>query len=133
MGYDRAIRVRADFSRTVAAAKHSLAAHGFGVLTEIDMTATLQAKLGLEMEDYVILGACNPQLAERALDTDRSIGLLLPCNVVIRTEEAQTVVQVLDPTTMVTLTGLDTMAPVANEATRRLDSMLAQLDKELNG
>ncbi|MET8274009.1 DUF302 domain-containing protein [Streptomyces sp. NPDC005134] len=133
MGYDRTIRVHAGFTRTVAAARQALAAQGFGLLTEIDMAATLKAKLGRDMEDYLILGACNPQLAEQALDADRSIGLLLPCNVVIRTEESQTVVQALDPTTMVTLTGLDTMTPVANEATRRLDSMLAQLAKELNG
>ncbi|MET7542283.1 DUF302 domain-containing protein [Streptomyces sp. NPDC005507] len=133
MGYDRTIRVHAGFTRTVAAARQALAAQGFGVLTEIDMAATLKAKLGRDMEDYLILGACNPQLAEQALDADRSIGLLLPCNVVIRTEESQTVVQTLDPTTMVTLTGLDTMTPVSNEATRRLDNTLAQLAKELNG
>ncbi|MFH9470837.1 DUF302 domain-containing protein [Streptomyces clavifer] len=133
MGYDRTIRVHAGFTRTVAAARQALAAQRFGVLAEIDMAATLKAKLGRDMEDYLILGACNPQLAEQALDADRSIGLLLPCNVVIRTEESQTVVQALDPTIMVTLTGLDTMTPVSNEASRRLDSMLAQLAKELNG
>ncbi|MFD7973435.1 DUF302 domain-containing protein [Streptomyces clavifer] len=133
MGYDRTIRVHAAFTRTVAAARQALAAQGFGVLTEIDMAATLKAKLGRDMEDYLILGACNPQLAEQALDADRSTGLLLPCNVVIRTEESQTVVQALDPTAMVTLTGLDAMTPVVNEATRRLDGVLAQLTRELNG
>ncbi|MFG3137167.1 DUF302 domain-containing protein [Streptomyces sp. NPDC048211] len=133
MGYDRTIRVHADFPRTVTAAKQALAAQGFGVLTEIDMAATLKAKLGRDMRDYLILGACNPQLAGQALDADRSIGLLLPCNVVIRSEGSQTVVQVVDPTIMVTLTGLDAMTPVANEATRRLDNALTELAEELNG
>ncbi|MEV6163697.1 DUF302 domain-containing protein [Streptomyces sp. NPDC052052] len=133
MGYDRTVRVRADFARTVAAARQALAAQGFGVITEIDMAATLKAKLGRDMENYLILGACNPQLAERALDTDRGVGLLLPCNVVIRTEGSQTVVQALDPATMVTLTGLDAMVPVADEAAHRLDDALARLAEELNG
>ncbi|MGW6203228.1 DUF302 domain-containing protein [Streptomyces sp. NPDC055089] len=132
MGYDRTVRVHAGFARTVAAAREALAEQGFGVLTEIDVAATLKAKLGRDMEDYLILGACNPQLAERALDADRSIGLLLPCNVVIRAEGSQTVVQALDPSTMVTMTGLDTIAPVADEATRRLDDALARLVAELD-
>ncbi|MGW8946986.1 DUF302 domain-containing protein [Streptomyces koyangensis] len=133
MGYDRTIRLRAGFTRTVAAARQALAAQGFGVLTEIDMAATLKAKLGREMEDYLILGACNPQLAERALDVDRGIGLLLPCNVVIRADGPQTVVQALDPAVMVSLTGLDAMAPVADEAARRLDDALTRLAEELDG
>ncbi|MFE9816347.1 DUF302 domain-containing protein [Streptomyces sp. NBC_00236] len=133
MGYDRTVRVGAGFARTVTAARQALAEQGFGVLTEIDVAATLKDKLGRDMENYLILGACNPQLAERALDTDRSIGLLLPCNVVVRTEGAQTVVQALDPATMVTMTGLDALAPVADEATRRLDDALARLAEELNG
>nr|WSW69179.1 DUF302 domain-containing protein [Streptomyces sp. NBC_00995] len=132
MGYDRTVRVRAGFARTVAAARQALAEQGFGVLTEIDMAATLKAKLGRDMEDYLILGACNPQLAQSALDADRNIGLLLPCNVVVRTEGSQTVVQALDPATMVTVTGLDTIAPVADEATRRLDDALARLVAELS-
>ncbi|WLQ48356.1 DUF302 domain-containing protein [Streptomyces poriferorum] len=132
MGYDRTVRVHAGFARTVAAAREALADQGFGVLTEIDVAATLKAKLGRDMEDYLILGACNPQLAERALDADRNIGLLLPCNVVIRAEGSQTVVQALDPATMVTMTGLDTIAPVADEATRRLDDALATLVAELD-
>ncbi|MEU6663140.1 DUF302 domain-containing protein [Streptomyces sp. NPDC046821] len=133
MTYDRSVRVQADFPRTVTAARQALAAQGFGVLTEIDMSATLKAKIGREMEDYLILGVCNPQLADRALDADRSIGLLLPCNVVIRADGAHTLVQAIDPASMVTLTGLDTMAPVADEATHRLDNALAQLAEELNG
>ena len=70
---------------------------GFGVLTEIDVTATLQAKLGEKIEDYVILGACNQPFASRALGIDRSIGPLLPCNVIVRSADGGTVVEALDP------------------------------------
>ena len=75
------------------------------MLTEIDVQATLREKLGQRMGEYLILGACNPPLAHRALATDISIGLLLPCNVVIRADAGQTVVEALDPQTMVTVTG----------------------------
>ena len=86
MRYDRTVRLDIDFATAVARTRDALAAQGFGILTEIDVTATLKAKLDHDMEDYVILGACNPSLAHRALDTDRSVGLLLPCNVVVRRE-----------------------------------------------
>lgn len=79
MRYDRTVHLDTDFA-AVARTRDALAAQGFGILTEIDVTATLKAKLGRaaeDMEDYVILGACNPPLAHRALETDRSIGLLL--------------------------------------------------------
>lgn len=76
------------------------------------------------MEDYLILGTCTPGLARRALAADRSIGLLLPCNVVVRTEDGQTVVQALDPDTMVELTGLPALEPVATEAAALLDAAL---------
>jgi uncharacterized protein (DUF302 family) len=84
MSYGTSVTVRAPFTQTVTRVRDALAAHGFGVLTEIDVTATLRAKLGEQMEDYVILGACSPPSAHQALGIDRSIGLLLPCNVVVR-------------------------------------------------
>jgi uncharacterized protein (DUF302 family) len=126
--YDRTIRLDSDFATTVAAVREALAAQGFGVLTEIDVTATLKAKLGAEMEDYLILGACNPPLAHRALQADRTIGLLLPCNVVVRRDGDTTLVQALDPNVMVTMTGLAELEPVASEATARLDAALAALE-----
>ena len=130
MRYDRTVHLDADFATAVARTRDALAAQGFGILTEIDVTATLKAKLGPaaeDMEDYVILGACNPPLAHRALETDRAIGLLLPCNVVVRRDGNHTAVQALDPNTMVALTELDALRPVAEEATRRLDAALASL------
>ncbi|MEV5088371.1 DUF302 domain-containing protein [Streptomyces griseoincarnatus] len=128
MAYDRTVRLTdTDFDTAVAAVRRALADQGFGVLTEIDVRATLKAKLDHDMEDYLILGACNPPLAQRALEADRSIGLLLPCNVVVRRDGDHTLVQALDPGTMVTLTGLDALTPVADEATARLDAALSSL------
>ncbi|MEU3046277.1 DUF302 domain-containing protein [Streptomyces sp. NPDC006984] len=127
MPYDRTVRLPGTFGETVEAVRRALSDQGFGVLTEIDVQAVLRARLGHEMEPYLILGACNPPLARQALETDRSIGLLLPCNVVVRAEGEQVVVQAIDPSTMVTLTGDEAMAPVADEAARRLDAALAAL------
>ncbi|MFF4257088.1 DUF302 domain-containing protein [Streptomyces sp. NPDC001663] len=127
MRYDRTVHVTADFATTVTAVREAFAEQGFGILTEIDVAATLKAKLGHDMEDYVILGACNPPLAHRALDIDRAIGLLLPCNVVVRAEVDGTTVQALDPGTMTALTGLEALRPVAEEAAHRLDAALNAL------
>ncbi|MFR9793276.1 DUF302 domain-containing protein [Streptomyces sp. MB22_4] len=127
MRYDHTVHLDTDFATTVTLVREALAKQGFGILTEIDVTATLKAKLDQDMEDYVILGACNPPLAHQALEADRTIGLLLPCNVVVRAEGDRTAVQALDPQTMVALTGLDALRPVADEATRRLDAALASL------
>lgn len=131
MAYDRTVRLTdTDFGTAVAAVRRALADQGFGVLTEIDMRATLKAKLDQDMEDYVILGACNPPLAHRALEADRSIGLLLPCNVVVRRDGDHALVQALDPGTMVTLTGLDALTPVTDEATAHLDAALSSLSAD---
>ncbi|MFG2451694.1 DUF302 domain-containing protein [Streptomyces sp. NPDC048512] len=127
MTYDRTVRLAGGFDDTVTAVREALADQGFGILTEIDVTATLKARLGHEMEDYLILGACNPPLARQALEADRNIGLLLPCNVVVRRDGDATLVQALDPSTMVTLTGLPALEPVATEATQRLDAALNAL------
>jgi uncharacterized protein (DUF302 family) len=89
----------------------------------------MQAKLGEEMEDYVILGACNPQLAHRALGVDRSIGVLLPCNVVVRSADGGSTVEVLNPQVMVSVPGRDELAPVAEEAGRRLSAAMAALGR----
>ncbi|MFE9603354.1 DUF302 domain-containing protein [Streptomyces hokutonensis] len=129
MRYDRTVHVRTDFATTVAAVRKALAEQGFGILTEIDVAATLKAKLGQDMEDYLILGACNPPLAHRALEIDRTIGLLLPCNVVVRGDGEGTVVQALDPDTMTAFTGLEALRPVAEEAGRRLDAALEALKR----
>ncbi|MDQ1050889.1 DUF302 domain-containing protein [Streptomyces sp. V4I2] len=130
MRYDRTVQVKSDFATTVTAVREALAEQGFGILTEIDVTATLKTKLDHDMEDYLILGACNPPLAHRALEIDRTIGLLLPCNVVVRAEGDHTVVQALDPGTMTALTGLEALRPVAEEAARRFDEALSALTRQ---
>ena len=97
MSYGKTVTLDIPFPDAVSRVREALQEQGFGVLTEIDVTATMQAKLGKQIEDYVILGACNPPLAFQALDTDRHIGLSLPCNVVVRATEGGTVVDILDP------------------------------------
>jgi len=127
MSYGTSVTVRAPFAETVTRVREALAGQGFGVLTEIDVAATLREKLGEQMEDYVILGACSPPSAHEALGIDRSIGLLLPCNVVVRATSDGTIVEALDPQVMVTLTGRPELKPVADEVARRLASALAEL------
>ena len=127
MSYGTQVTLNAPFADAVARVRTALAEQGFGVLTEIDVTATLKAKLGEQVEDYVILGACNPPFAHQALGIDRSIGLLLPCNVVVRAAAEGTVVEALDPQVMVTLTGRPELKPVADEVARKLTAALAGL------
>jgi uncharacterized protein (DUF302 family) len=127
MDYGITIRTPAPFGEAVARVRDALKAQGFGVLTEIDVQATLRDKLGEEMEPYLILGACNPPLAHRALAVDRRIGLLLPCNVVVRTEAGQTVIEALDPQAMIAVAGEASLQPVADEAASRLRAALASL------
>jgi uncharacterized protein (DUF302 family) len=112
--------VPAPYAEVVTRTREALAAQGFGVLTEIDVKATMKTKLDADLEDYVILGACNPPLAHQALQVDRHIGVLLPCNVVVRAHGDMAVVEAVDPAGMVAMTGNESLAPVAQEATRRL-------------
>ena len=127
MDYGITVRTVLPFAEAAARVREALQQQGFGVLTEIDVQATLREKLGQEMGDYLILGACNPPLAHRALAADISIGLLLPCNVVIRTDDSRTVVEALDPQMMVAVTGEPALKPVAEEAASRLRIALASL------
>jgi uncharacterized protein (DUF302 family) len=127
MAYDISTSLDLPFPQAVDRVRAALAEQGFGVLTEIDVQATMRAKLGEEMEDYLILGACNPPLAHRALEADRHIGLLLPCNVVVRAADGRTVVEAMDPQLLVTVTGQAELAPVADEAAARLRAALDSL------
>ena len=127
MDYGISTRTALPFAETVASVREALKAQGFGVLTEIDVQATLRDRLGENMEPYLILGACNPPLAHRALAADRSIGLLLPCNVVIRADAGQTVIEALDPQTMIAVAGNPALQPVADEAASRLRAALDSL------
>ncbi|MEU8801089.1 DUF302 domain-containing protein [Spirillospora sp. NPDC048819] len=95
--------------------------------SRVDVRATLQEKIGETIEDYLILGACNPPLAHRALKADRRIGLLLPCNVVVRSEGDDTVVEALDPQVMAMVSEHPGLRPVADEAAGRLTAALDSL------
>ncbi|MBY6414834.1 DUF302 domain-containing protein [Rhodococcus sp. BP-252] len=119
-----------DFDTAVDAVKAALADQGFGVLTEIDMQATLKAKLGEDMEQYLILGACNPTLAHRAVGVMREVGLLLPCNVVVRADTATSgsvIVEAMNPDIMVQATGEPALSDVAAEATTKLQAAIDAL------
>jgi uncharacterized protein (DUF302 family) len=120
--------LKAGFTDTVDATRAALAEQGFGVLTEIDVAATMKAKLGKDMPAHVILGACNPPLAHQALTLEPSIGLLLPCNVVVRSlDDTHTLVEAMDPAVMVTATGNPELASVAEQARERLVTALNTL------
>ncbi|HKI92802.1 MAG TPA: DUF302 domain-containing protein [Gaiellaceae bacterium] len=117
-----------DFDAAVAAARTALAAEGFGVLCEIDVQATLREKIGAEREPYVILGACNPPLAHRALEMDAEIGVLLPCNVVVYVEDGTTHVAAIDAAVMLGVVGSAELEPVAAEVSARLARVVEAID-----
>lgn len=127
MSYGRTITLDLPYDEAVDRVKATFKEHGFGTLTEIDVRATLKEKLGEDIEDYTILGVCNPQLAHRALGIDRSIGLLLPCTVVVRGTADSTRVEALDPQVMVDVPGDERLRPIADEAGGRIDAALDQL------
>ena len=126
--YAIAVTVYRPFGETLTATRDALAVNGFGVLTEIDMQATLKAKLGVDIAPQVILGACRPLLAHAALQTEPSIGLFLPCNVVVRAVDGdRTRVETIDPDIMVNVTGNPDLQAVATEARTRLTAALDSL------
>ncbi len=127
MSYALSTTVTQPYAEAVEAVRAALGEQGFGVLTEIDIKATLKKKLDVDVPAQVILGACRPPLAHAALQAEPSIGLLLPCNVVVRETEDGTVVEAVDPQTMVAMTGNGDLQSVADEAKERLEKALASL------
>lgn len=129
--YGISTSIPVDYARAVERTREALAAEGFGVLSEIDVAATLKAKLGVDFRPYVILGACNPALAHRALTAERDIGLLLPCNVIVYAEDdpERSVVAVMDPVEALQLTGREEIRPIAEEVRERLTRALEAVER----
>jgi len=122
-------RVRQPYADALARTVDALKVEGFGVLTEIDVRATLKAKLDVDFRPYMILGACNPPLAHKALSANLDIGLLLPCNVVVYQDGDETVVTAVDPMVMLGVMGDDPVAAeVATDAKARLRRVIARLN-----
>lgn len=116
------------YKEAIEKATVALKEEGFGVLTEIDVKATLKKKLDADFRRYIILGACNPNLAYQALQSELEIGLLLPCNVIVyETEEGQSTVSIVDPLSMLGVVKSPTLDPIATEAKTRLQRVIASL------
>jgi uncharacterized protein (DUF302 family) len=115
------------FDEAITRVTEELAKEGFGVLTEIDVAATLKKKLGLDMPPYRILGACNPQFAHQAIELEPQIGALLPCNVVVREDKGKTRVDIMDPQAVLQLVERPEIEGIAAEVRKRLERVMASL------
>lgn len=130
MSTDLGLRVTLDvpYEEAIAKATAALKEEGFGVLTEIDVKATLKKKLDADFRRYVILGACNPKLAYQALQTELDLGLLLPCNVIVyETDEGQSIVSIIDPLSMMGVVDNESLQEVASQAKERLNRVTEKL------
>lgn len=127
MSYALRIDLERPVDEALALIKDSLKESGFGVLTEIDMRKTLKSKIDVDIDDQIILGACNPRFAYNGLQAEPSLGLLLPCNVVVRHSAGVTVIEVIDPEMMVEVTGNPAMEPLAAEVRQLLKAALERV------
>lgn len=129
--YGISTTVPLDYDDALARTREALAREGFGVLTEIDVQATLKKKLDVAFRRYIILGACNPPLAHQALSAERDIGLLLPCNVIVyeADEPGRSVVAAMDPVEALALTQRTDIVPLAQEVRGRLERVLADVER----
>ena len=132
---DLALRVRLEvpYEEALEKVTAALKEEGFGVLTEIDVKATMKKKLDAEFRKYAILGACNPPLAHRALSTELEIGLMLPCNVIVYEDDGGSVVSIVDPISMLGVVESPQLEPVADEARARLERVAKALGGRENG
>lgn len=133
--YGLSTTVQLEYPDAVEAIKAELAREGFGILSEIDVSATLKKKLDVDFRPYVILGACNPPLAHKALSAERDIGLLLPCNVIVYADDdpSRSVIAALDPVEALQLTGRDDIRPIAEEVRSRLFRALERTEGKVVG
>ncbi len=127
MSYALTVALESPFDTAIEQVRAALTEQGFGVITEIDMKATLHKKIGAEIDNQVILGACNPEFAHKAIQAEPSIGVLLPCNVVVRSTGETTTVEMINPQMMVDLTANPVMAGLAHEVSDRLEAAIESL------
>ena len=125
--YGIVVKTSKPYEEALEATKTALKAEGFGVLSEIDIAGALKKKLDVDFRPYVILGACNPVLAHKALLAEPQIGLMLPCNVVVQAAEGGSTVSIADPKAMFTVVSNPTLVEVANDADARLRRVIAAL------
>lgn len=123
-GYTMTAETGDTYVEAVARTREALAEQGFGVLCEIDVAATLEDKLGVESEPYLILGACNPQLAHRALTAEAELGVLLPCNVIVYRRDGRVHIAAVDPQRMLSIVPNAALPEVAGEVRRRLAAVV---------
>ncbi len=125
--YGFGVRINLPYAQAVDSVKAALKEQGFGVLTEIDVKRTMKEKRQIDFRPYVILGACNPVLAERALEAELDLGLLLPCNVVVYEHNGGSVVEAMDPEPVLGMIGNPKLEPIAREVKQRLERALDQV------
>ncbi|MFP5327767.1 MAG: DUF302 domain-containing protein [Acidimicrobiia bacterium] len=124
MEFTRRIETKLGYDEAIEAVTSALSEQGFGILTQIDMKATLKSKIDVDIEPTIILGACNPQLANRAYGADARIATLLPCNVVVRSEGGTTVIEAQEPRLIATIPENPALEPIADEASERIGAAL---------
>jgi len=127
--YGFGVKVSMPYEQAVSRVKELLQGEGFGVLTEIDVKKTMKQKLDAEFRKYVILGACNPTLAHRALGVELEIGLLLPCNVIVYEVDGGAVVSIMDPIAALGVVGNERLEPIAQAARERLERVIRKLNQ----
>lgn len=125
--YGFGAKTKLPYAQAVERTKAALKEQGFGVLCEIDVRQTMKEKLNADFRPYVILGACNPPLAHRALSAELDLGLLLPCNVVVYDEDGGAVVKAMDPQPVLGIVGNPELAPIAGEVKSRLEKVIQQV------
>jgi uncharacterized protein (DUF302 family) len=123
-GYTLTATTTAQFADAVARVRAELKGEGFGVLSEIDVQATLREKLGVEQEPYTILGACNPTLAHQALSAEPELGALLPCNVVVYERDGETHISAIDAERMLSIVSNDSLGPIAAQVRDKLAAVV---------
>jgi len=127
MKYGYSTKIALPFTEAVVKTKEELTKEGFGVLTEIDVKATMKKKLNLDYEPYTILGACNPTLAHQALEAEKEIGLMLPCNVIVYEEKGDVYVSAIVPSVAMSMVQNEVIAPLAKEAEAKLEKVINAL------